>query len=119
MTVSFEGIGENAITFYNAASSGAAAHWPVKLSAGSTVCKADDGGRFMGVCLSADGGFAAVATEGYINLTYTGTAPTVGYCRLVAAADGSVKVDSAATPVGGEYLVLDVDTTAKTVGFIL
>jgi len=51
----------------------------------------------------------------YVELEYTGTAPTVGYSKLLASAAGKVKADSD----GAEFLVLKVDTTNKIVGFIM
>lgn len=116
MKVSFEGIGETVATFYN---SGAAAGDAVKLSANGTVTKAAAGERFMGVCISAETDFAAVQLTGVETMPYTGTAPTVGYGYLLSDGAGGVKVDSAATKVGGEYLILEVDTAAKTAAFIL
>ena len=62
---------------------------------------------------------AAVRTSGYVKMTYTGTAPAVGYAALAATGAASVKADTASPAVGGEHLVIDVDTTAKTVGFML
>lgn len=113
MKVSFEGIGEQVISF--AAESGVSAGLPVKLSANGTVAAADSGGRFMGVCIAAEDGFAEVRTAGYVELKYSGTAPAVGYANLAADADGKVKAAS----TGGEYLVLKVDSAAGTVGFIM
>ncbi len=119
MTVSFEGIGENLVTFYNASSSAAAAGYPVSLSGSGTVAKTAAGGRFMGVCHSADTAFAAVQTAGVVQMTYTGTAPTPGYAVLAATGSASVKTDTASPAVGGEYLVLAVDTGNKKVTFVL
>lgn len=121
MTVSFEGIGERVLTFYNTstADSAAAAGAPVKMSGNGEVAKCAAGERFMGVCLTAEQGFACVRTGGYVRTGYTGTAPSAGYAVLVADGSGGVKTDSASPAVGGEHLVIDVDTTAKTVGFML
>ena len=46
---------------------------------------------------------------------YTGTAPEVGFVKLVSAGGGSVKKDNG----GREYLVLKVDTAASTLSFIM
>jgi hypothetical protein len=116
MKVSFEGIGETVVTFYN---NGAAAGDAVKLSANGKVAEAASGERFMGVCTSAEADFAAVQISGVVTMPYTGTAPSVGYGYLLSDGTGGVKVDSASTKTGGEYLILDVDTTAKTAAFIL
>lgn len=121
MTVSFEGIGTNLITFYNASASNAKAAkgGMVKLTAAGTVGKCADGDRFCGLAVSADDDFAGVQTAGYVTVAYTGTAPAVGYAHLLANGAGGVKLDSAATKTGGEFLIVSVDTTAKTLGFVM
>lgn len=114
MKVSFEGIGEQVLSFSKASdvTKGAV----VKMSANSTVkaCSADD--RFMGVCIAAGDSFAEVKTAGYTELGYTDDAPAVGYVKLAASTAGKVK---AVTTGGAEYLVIKVDTAAGTVGFIM
>lgn len=58
-----------------------------------------------------------VKTAGYVELGYSGTAPAVGYATLAAdAAAGKVKT---VTSGGAQYLVIKVDTAAGTVGFIM
>ena len=52
---------------------------------------------------------------GYVELHYTGAAPTVGYAALAADGSGGVKV----LEDGREYLVVSVDTEAQTVGLFL
>jgi hypothetical protein len=97
------------------------------------ACSADD--RFFGIALYVDGdGYAAVQTSGYVTVSYTGTAPDVGYGYLLAASDGKVKKDagsentftdslSASVNItrytGGEYLIAEVDTTNTKVGFFI
>lgn len=112
MKVSFEGIGEQVVSF---AASGTVKGNFVKMSANGTVAACSAGDGFVGYCIEADGGFADVQTAGFITCPYTGTAPTVGYSILVADTAGKVK----GAQSGREYLVLTVDTTAKTVGFIM
>ena len=114
MKVSFEGIGEQVVSFE--AASGTKANEFVKVSANSKVanCSADD--VFAGYCIAADGGFAEVMLHGYIEVGYTGTtAPTVGYDTLTAAGSGKVQADED----GREYLVIKVDTTNAVVGFMM
>ena len=116
MKVSFEGAGEMLLSFMNASGNSAAkAGAPVKMSASNTVavCAADD--RFCGVCIHADAAHADVQLKGYVECKYSGTAPSVGYATLLAAADGKVAADED----GAEYLVLKVDTTNSIVGFIM
>lgn len=115
MKVSFEGIGESAATFYNSSANGATAGVPVKMSGNGEISKCADGDRFFGITLSCEEGFAAVQYSGYVQLVYSGTAPTAGFGKL--AADGAGGVKAAAN--GGEFLVVDVDTVNKIVGFML
>lgn len=121
MTVSFEGIGTNLVTFYNAAAtaSKAAKGGMVKLTGSGTVAKCSDGDRFCGLAVSADEDFAGVQTSGFVTVPYTGAAPSVGYAYLLANGTGGVKADSAATKTGGEFLVVAVDTAAATVSFVM
>ena len=65
---------------------------------------------------AAGDSFAEVKTAGYVELGYTDDAPTVGYAKLAASTAGKVKT---VTSGGAEYLVIKVDTTAGTVGFIM
>lgn len=113
MKVSFEGVGEQVLSFMKA--SGVEKGSLVKLSANATVSKCAAGDNFAGVCIKADGSFADVKTAGYVELGYTGTAPAVGYAKLTAAGDGKVKT----ADTGREYLIINVDSAAAVVGFIM
>lgn len=113
MKVSFEGVGEQVLSFVKA--SGVEKGSIVKLSANATVAKCAAGDNFAGVCIKADDSFADVKTAGYVELGYTGSAPAVGYAKLTAA--GADKVKTADT--GREYLVIKVDSSAAVVGFIM
>ncbi len=115
MKVSFEGIGESVVSFYNSATSAATAGAPVKISGNGEVSACADGNRFFGYALSCDTDFAAVQTAGYIELGYTGTAPAVGFVKLAANGTGGVK----AAETGGEFLVVNVDTANKILGLML
>ena len=115
MKVSFEGIGENIVTFYNSKTNPAAVGVPVKMSAACEAAKCGDGERFFGVAVAGDSEFAAVQTKGYVEMPYTGTVPAVGFGKLAADAAGGVKTADA----GSEFLIVDVDVTNKVVGFIL
>lgn len=116
MSVSFGGIGEVVVTFE--AAEGTTAGQPVKMTDSGKVMACASGDRMCGVALfAAEDGHAAVQLRGYVKLGYTGTAPTVGYGYLKAAADG--KVAAATSTTGGEYLIIDTDTDAKTVGFYI
>ncbi len=110
MNVCFKGYGENVVTFEidGSITDGA----PVMVSDSGKVKAAS--GAFCGVCVSQRGGYAAVQLNGYAKLPY-GTAPSVGYAKLSASA-GKVNKDDTN---GREYLVVDINTTDKTVGVIL
>ena len=92
-----------------------AAGSPVELSDNGKVKTAAAGSRFIGFAVASDGDFVTVLVEGYHTAVYTGTAPTVNFSKLVADGTGKVKTDDS----GSDVLVLDVNTTDKTVGFIL
>ena len=113
MKVSFEGVGEQVLSFMKA--SGVEKGSLVKLSANATVAKCAAGDNFAGVCIKADDSFADVKTAGYVELGYTGTAPAVGFAKLTAAGDGKVKT----ADTGREYLIIKVDSAAAVVGFIM
>ena len=72
--------------------------------------------KFCGVSVNVNGGYAGVQLCGAVTLPYTGTeAPAVGYAALAADGAGGVKVSTK----GNNYLVLNVNTAAKTVSFML
>ncbi len=117
MKVSFEGIGESVITFYNNEESGAAAGVPVKMSGNGEISACGEGERFFGVSLACEEDFAAVQVGGYAELSYSGSeTPAVGYARLEAVGAGGVRVAAAN---GGEFLVVDVDSANKIIGIML
>ena len=109
MNINFNGYRENVLTF--ACSGTVAAGDIVSVSASGTVAKASADSDFIGVCVSSEGGYAAVQLDGYVELAKSGTV-NVGYNKLVAASSG-VKTAEA----GVDRLVIYVDDT--TVGFIL
>ncbi len=115
MSISFNGFNEKAATleFTGTIANGDV----VKMSANNKVaaCVADN--DFCGVLKQGESdSFATVQLCGYAEVPYTGTAPTVGYSTLAGNGTGGVKV---VTTGGKSHLVLNVDTTAKVVGFLL
>jgi len=109
MEISFNGYRENVLTFECA--NGIEAGDMVKMSASGKVAKCTANDAFVGVCLSAKDGYAAVQLDGYTEAKKSGTV-NVGYNKLTAAATG-VKVGE----TGIDRLVIYSDDT--TVGFIL
>ncbi len=109
MEISFNGYRENVLTFEYAGA--VAAGDLVKMSASGKVAKCSANDAFIGVCLSAKGGYAAVQLDGYTEAKKNGTV-NVGYNKLAAAATGVKASES-----GVDRLVIYSDDT--TVGFIL
>ena len=85
---------------------------PVMVTSNGTVSTAL--GIFCGICKCIRNGYAAVQLKGYVVVPYI-IAPRIGYSRL-SAVDGKVTGDNV---TGREYLVIDIDTETKTVGFML
>lgn len=111
MNISFQGFGEAVTTFKGDAPAGR----PVRMQASGTVAAAAADAAFCGVSCGGDGACTGVQLGGYVSLPYSGTAPAVGYGKLAADGAGGVKTNAS----GREYLILTVDTTRKTVGFLL
>jgi len=112
MKVSFEGIGELVATFYN---NGATDGSPVKMSKAGEVSPCANSERFIGIATAPGAEYTGVIISGCVTLTYSGTAPVLGYAKLSANGSGGVKTDAGGT----EYKVLGVDTADKTVCIIL
>ena len=114
MKLSYEGIGQWAATF---ACADVTEGELVKISENGTVaaCSANDGFCGMVISVSHSGDACAVALGGMVTAGYTGNAPTLGWAGLGADGNGGVQVVEA----GHSYLVVDVDTSAKTVTFVL
>lgn len=85
---------------------------PVMVTSNGTVSAAL--GNFCGICKGIRNGYAAVQLKGYVAVPYV-NAPRIGYSKL-SAVDGKVTLDNVN---GREYLVIDIDKTTKTVGFML
>ena len=112
MAVSFQGFHETAATFdvSGTISEGA----PVKLCGNGKVSACAAGESFCGVALAVREGFATVQLGGYALLSYSGTAPTVGYNALAADGKGGVKVLE-----GGRSLLVVEVLSDGTVGVML
>ena len=113
MNISIKGYGENTATF--ATDGVVCASHVVKLADNLTVCHCNAGDKFAGPAVNVKSEYACVQLDGYVTVSYSGTAPCVGYCTLVADGNGGVKTDAA----GREYLVTDINETTKTAGIIL
>lgn len=111
--ISFKGFNNNCMTFNAGESAEIGA--PAALDENGKIVNAEADEKFLGVICNVRNGITGVQLEGYTELKYTGSAPTLGWDSLSADGNGGVKVDANGVP----YRVLKVDTTAKTVGFIL
>ena len=118
MKLSYEGIGQWAATF---ACDQAVEGEMVKISDNDKVGPCAAGDAFCGMVLSVSGGGDActVALGGMVTAGYTAATtddvPAPGWGILAGDGSGGVKTASA----GRSYLVVDVDTTTKTVTFVL
>jgi hypothetical protein len=110
--VSFEGVGEQVLSFYN---NGSEDGQPVGMSDSCTVTACSDGDKFIGVCIRHTESHATVKTSGYVELGCSGQLPAVGFAYLAADGNGGVKTVSG----GREYLVISVDSENSRIGFMM
>ena len=114
MSISLNGFAEESITLKMAGT--AAKGTPVSISASLTAAPSQADGVFAGLLTaSPKGGYAGVQVKGFVKTPYSGAAPVLGYTALAADGNGGVKAASS----GPLRLVLELDTTKKTVGFCL
>lgn len=113
MSVAFDGIGRSVLTFQ----AGDVKKGDVAaMSANDTVAKAASGAVPVGVVLNKRQDWAAVQVKGYVELPYSGTAPTVGWNKLAADGNGGLRT---ATDKGRDCLVVRVDTAENKMGLFL
>lgn len=105
MKVAFEEIGVIRASF--AADSGENGQ-VCKMAEGGKVAPCADGEQFIGVMEGVRKGICGVQIHGFAEISYTGTAPAVGYVNLAADGNGGVKVSSG----GRSHLVVSVDENA-------
>ena len=110
--ISFDGIGEVVATF--TCGKDVKAGQVVKLTGNGAVDACSDGDRFCGVALTAEDGYAAVQGAGLVKVA-AAEGVAVGWNKLLADGTGGVKKDSAASPTGGDYLVISVDSGSAVV----
>ncbi len=112
MKVCFNGIGQQVVTF---ADSGCEKGKLCKVSDGGAVAPCGGNDVFAGLVLYTDGNWADVQLKGYITVPYSGTAPTPGWCEMAGDGSGGASVFQG----GRSCLVVEVDTTAETVGMFI
>lgn len=113
MSISFQGIGQVCATFL---CGDVAEGQLVKVSGRGTAAACADGDGFCGVALCKKEDACSVQVAGFVTVGYTGTVPAVGWSALAANGAGGVKSVSTG---GRTLLVVDADTTAKTVTILL
>lgn len=114
MSVSINGFAEEIITLKITGSAVKGA--PVSISANLTAAPSGADELFAGILTAAPkGGHAGIQVRGYAKAPYSGDAPALGYTALAADGSGNVKTASS----GPLRLVLEVNPTKQTVGFLL
>lgn len=89
----------------------------VKMTDNYKVSPCSSGDDFCGTLVSKENdNCGAIQLTGATTVIYSGTAPSVGYCNLVADGNCGVKVSS----TGGQpHLIVSVDTTLKLAEILL
>ncbi len=113
MSISFQELAQDCVSFESV--NGLRSGQLCFVNTNSTVKACTDGSPIHGQAVSVRCGVANVAVRGFVTANYNGTAPTLGFCPLVAYSGQAVKVSEGAK----EYLVVSVDTANKTVCFLL
>ena len=106
MKVSFDEIGRVSATFQVESGEGGQV---VMVTGNGSVEACADGDVFCGVLEGVRKGYGSVQLHGFVTLPYSGAAPAVGYMSLAADGSGGIRSGN-----GNEYLVVSVDTVAKT-----
>lgn len=108
MSVSYDGIGYLAVTM---PADNCVEGQVCTLSTAGKAAACSSAGMFCGVVTQVENSMASVQLEGFVEVGYSGTAPTTGMITLAANGSGGVAVNTS----GRVYLVVSVDTTAKTI----
>lgn len=115
MSISYSGYNVNCATFK--ADGDIFKDDVVKMSANCTVTSCEEDDVFCGALKKKENdGCASVQLNGTLTTFYSGTAPSLGYCNLVADGTGGVKV---ATSGGRPYLIFFIDTKFNMIEFLL
>ncbi len=113
MNCNANGFAQQVLTLVSAADIPAGT--PVSLSENYTAAAAAANAPVFGVVLSCRDGVCAVQVQGAVTLSYSGTAPAVGFGCLVSDGSGGVKTASDGTPLR----ILAVDSVQSAVTFML
>lgn len=113
MNFSYQGIGQVCASFQ--AEEGLMEGCLCKVTDNGTVGVCAKGDAIHGVAGNVHNGVAAVTLRGFVTVQYTGTAPTVGECKLTAASDSAVQVSDS----GRSCLAVSVDAVNQEVTILL
>ena len=113
MAISHKGFHVDVLTFNS--NSRIQENVPVTLHENDNCTIAQPGSDFIGIAVHYRDGLVGVQTEGYVEVAYSGEAPSFGYCGLVSGGNNGVKKSDS----GQAYRVIKVDTENKNVGFLL
>lgn len=113
MNVYLNGFDRKEVTFN--ASSTAKEGKTVSLINKTTVGASSVDTNFLGICVSVRSGMASVVLRGYVTVSYSGTAPSLGYSKIAADGTGGIKLSDS----GRDILVADVDLINGTCGIVL
>ena len=116
MSFSYQGYGENILTFKSKLTK---VGLPVTITRENEVIQASAESDFIGVTCYADGNMVGVIIDGYIEMPYTGVAPSFGCTYLVSNGSNGVKSPGSSTTSKHSVRVLKIDPSSSTVGFIL
>ena len=113
MNISYEGIGNYSVTVEK--DKNIKSGYVCAIRSDKRAYIADDDENILGIVSAVNGSYANIIISGVVTAAYSDTAPTIGNCCLRGDGNGKVTVNAA----GENYRVLSVDTTKKTVTFIL
>lgn len=116
MAINFNGFNETVATFN--ATKLVAPGKLVKMSQNNTVSPATSGDAFIGVCVEKNGDIASVMLSGYVEIGSSGTdSIPLGRTKIVSVNMSSVGIGQG--DAGVEVIVVNTDTTANKIGFLL
>lgn len=113
MNVYLNGFDRKEVTFN--AGDGVKEGKTVNLLTKTTVGASPLDNNFFGVCALVRNGMASVVLKGYVTVSYTGTAPSLGYNKIASDGAGGIKLSDS-----GRYIIVaDVDAIKGTCGIVL
>jgi hypothetical protein len=115
MSISFAGLDQMVVTF---SGEDVTPGYPVVLESNGTVKNADAEEVPVGIAVSHREGCTGVLLRGYVEMSYSGNAPGLGWTELQANGIGGLRTAGS----GGDgrlCLVVNVNSEEKTVGLFL